>query len=56
MTFVKQCTRPEYKEFDLTIFTRRVYQQMRRKKFVNWMEEKRKEGDPLVKQLSLYAP
>jgi hypothetical protein len=46
--------REEYQEFDLPIFKERIYQEIRRTKFINWMEMKREEGDPQVKRMSLY--
>ena len=41
-------TRPEYKLFDLNVFRGRIYQEIRRNKFINWCEKKReeKEGKP----------
>ena len=40
-------SRPEYKLFDLKIFRQRIYQEIRRNKFINWCEMKRqqKEGE-----------
>ena len=35
--------RPEYKEFELKVFTQRIYQEIRRNKFNNWREQKREE-------------
>jgi hypothetical protein len=36
-------TRPEYKLFDLNVFTGRIYQEIRRAKFCNWCEMKRQQ-------------
>ncbi len=40
-------TRPEHKPFDLTTFRQRIYQEIRRTKFIHWCELKReqKEGE-----------
>jgi hypothetical protein len=46
--------REEYQEFDLPTFKQRIYQEIKRTKFINWMEMKREEGDPQVKRMSLY--
>ncbi len=36
-------TRPEYKEWDLTEFSQRIFQMERQKKFVNYLEKRRDE-------------
>ena len=38
-------TRPQYKLFDLNVFRGRIYQEIRRNKFINWCELKRKEKE-----------
>jgi len=39
-------TRPEYKLFELNVFKGRIYQEIRRNKFINWCEFKRqKKGE-----------
>jgi hypothetical protein len=35
--------RPEYKQFELKVFTQRIYQEIRRNKFINWCNKKRQE-------------
>ncbi len=37
-------TRDEYQEFDQEIFRRRIYQTIRHEKFINYLNQKRKEG------------
>ena len=37
-------TRDKYQEFDQEIFQRRIYQTIRREKFINYLNQKRKEG------------
>jgi hypothetical protein len=46
--------RDEYQEFDKRIFKERIYQEIKRTKFINWMEMKREAGEPMVKRMSLY--
>ena len=40
-----QATRPEYKPFNKTKFKHRLYQAVRREKFCNYMEFKRKQKE-----------
>ena len=49
-----QKTRVEYQEFDLKVFKRRIYQEVRRVKFINWMEYKRQQGEPDGKRVSMF--
>jgi hypothetical protein len=37
-------TRADYQEFDLEVFRQRIYQEIRRGKFVNWLNERREQG------------
>lgn len=38
-------SRPEYQEFELKVFTQRIYQEIRRNKFINWCQQKRAEKE-----------
>jgi hypothetical protein len=49
-----QRTRREYHDFKRRIFKEHIYQEIKRIKFINWMELKREEGDPQVKRMALY--
>ena len=42
-------TKDEYQEFDQDIFRRRIYQEKRRKKFVNYLNEERKTKGKLLR-------
>lgn len=35
--------RPEYREFELSVFTQRIYQEIRRNKFINYLNDKRED-------------
>jgi uncharacterized phage-like protein YoqJ len=43
--------RPEYKQFKLKVFTQRIYQEIRRNKFINWSNKKRAVWRTLLKRL-----
>lgn len=45
--FEMQQTRPEYKEFEYRIFKHRIYQEVRRQKFLHYLEVKRQKEFPL---------
>jgi hypothetical protein len=38
-----RASRPEYAEWELKVFTQRIYQQVRRQKFINYLEWKREQ-------------
>ena len=40
-------SRPEYDQFERRIFKEHVYQEIRRQKFIAYLEAKRKEGDKI---------
>jgi hypothetical protein len=49
--------RDEYQEFDIPIFKQHIYHEIRRTKFINWMEMKPEEGEPwMASQSRLWAP
>ena len=37
-------TRAENQDFDLEVFRQRIYQEIRREKFINWLNERRDRG------------
>jgi hypothetical protein len=39
-----QMTRDEYKPYSAKVFKHRIYQEVRRKKFINYLEERRARG------------
>jgi hypothetical protein len=45
--FVAPCSHlcPEYKQFELKVFTQCIYQEIRRNKFINWCNKKRQEKE-----------
>jgi len=44
-------SRPEYQEFELKVFTQRIYQEIRRNKHINWANDKREEKAAEVEEL-----
>ena len=42
-------SRPEYQEFDMNIFRNRIYQEKRRRRFLNYLQHKREEKKELLR-------